>query len=203
MNFVADRGPPSNQPAACGGVDRLARLLAACWPIVSGLRAGTFAHSDPPDERRQPPSELRDDVQDSDGSGVPNVGAPVCIDIDGRRIRLDGRTRRTSCTNAMPASASASSGRDAGSRDRRHRPGEDEGVMMVADCPPHCAARASLRPIRAATTLMRLVITVRSPRSPPPIRPAPRLSAAQVPAVPAMNGLSLQRMRVHHVRCAC
>ena len=45
----------------------------------------------------------------SAGSGVPNVGAPVCIDIElANDPNTTGAPGRTSCVNAMPASASAS-----------------------------------------------------------------------------------------------
>ena len=45
----------------------------------------------------------------SAGSGVPNVGAPVCIDIElAKEPNTTGAPGRTSCTNAMPTSASAS-----------------------------------------------------------------------------------------------
>ena len=45
----------------------------------------------------------------SAGSGVPNVGAPDCIDIeDANEPKTTGAPGRTSCTYVMPASASAS-----------------------------------------------------------------------------------------------
>ncbi len=44
----------------------------------------------------------------SDGSGVPNVGAPDCIDIDDAKLpEHDRRAGRTSWTNVIPPSASA------------------------------------------------------------------------------------------------
>ena len=40
---------------------------------------------------------------------MPNVGAPVCIDIDdANEPKTTGAPGRTSCTKVMPASASAS-----------------------------------------------------------------------------------------------
>ena len=43
------------------------------------------------------------------GSGVPNVGAPVCIDIElANDPKITGAPGRTSCVNAMPANDSAS-----------------------------------------------------------------------------------------------
>src|SRR4029078_5360979 len=45
----------------------------------------------------------------SAGSGVPNVGAPDCIDIHEAKLpRTTGAPGRTSWTNVIPASASAS-----------------------------------------------------------------------------------------------
>ena len=44
----------------------------------------------------------------SAGSGVPNVGAPVCIDIElANEPKITGAPGRTSCTKAIPAIASA------------------------------------------------------------------------------------------------
>jgi len=44
----------------------------------------------------------------SAGSGVPKVGAPDCIEIDEAKLpSTTGAPGRTSCTNVMPASASA------------------------------------------------------------------------------------------------
>ena len=45
----------------------------------------------------------------SAGSGVPNVGAPLCIDIElANEPNTTGAPGRTSWTNVIPASASAS-----------------------------------------------------------------------------------------------
>ena len=45
----------------------------------------------------------------SAGSGVPNVGAPDCIDIElANDPKTTGAPGRTSWTNVIPASASAS-----------------------------------------------------------------------------------------------
>ena len=45
----------------------------------------------------------------SAGSGVPNVGAPDCIETDDAKLpNTTGAPGLTSCANAMPASASAS-----------------------------------------------------------------------------------------------
>ena len=45
----------------------------------------------------------------SAGSGVPNVGAPDCIEIDEAKLpKITGAPGFTSCANDMPASASAS-----------------------------------------------------------------------------------------------
>ncbi|CAB4535135.1 unannotated protein [freshwater metagenome] len=42
------------------------------------------------------------------GSGVPKVGAPVCIDIDdANEPMITGAPGRTSCVKVIPASASA------------------------------------------------------------------------------------------------
>ena len=42
------------------------------------------------------------------GSGVPNVGAPVCIDIDeANEPKITGAPGRIIWVNAMPANASA------------------------------------------------------------------------------------------------
>ena len=42
------------------------------------------------------------------GSGVPNVGAPVCMLIElANEPKTTGAPGRTSCVNVMPASASA------------------------------------------------------------------------------------------------
>src|SRR6185436_2969648 len=69
------------------------------------------ADSAPPDRNGTPRrrASCATTYSTSDGSGVPNVGAPVCIDIDeANDPKTTGAPGRTSCTNAIPASASAS-----------------------------------------------------------------------------------------------
>ena len=64
----------------------------------------------------------------SAGSGVPNVGAPDCIEIEEAKLpKITGAPGFTSCVSAMPASASARVCADgAGHRHRRHRAGQNE-----------------------------------------------------------------------------
>ena len=62
-------------------------------------------------------------------SGVPKVGAPLCIDIELRKLpKITGDPGRQSWPRAMPAMASASvCAIVPADRDRRHRARQDEG----------------------------------------------------------------------------
>src|SRR5689334_1167894 len=84
----------------------VAALSYAAWA------SATFeAHRLPPDRNGTPSRRASAAItyRTRAGSGVPNVGAPDCIEIDDAKDpRITGAPGRTSCTNAMPASASAS-----------------------------------------------------------------------------------------------
>src|SRR4029453_14217948 len=74
--------------------------------------SGSFeAHSEPPERNGTPSRRASAATVYSTiaGSGVPNVGAPVCIDIElANDPKITGAPGRTSCVNAIPANDSAS-----------------------------------------------------------------------------------------------
>src|SRR5882757_5923351 len=106
--------PPSSQPAVCNtkftparqvGTSVLADSYAACASAI------LEAHSPPPERNGTPRRRASAAIEysTSAGSGVPKVGAPDCIEIDDAKLpRTTGVPGFTSCTNAMPAMASAS-----------------------------------------------------------------------------------------------
>jgi hypothetical protein len=66
--------------------------------------------SDPPERKGTPSRRARwaTTYRTSAGSGVPKVGAPVCIDIDdAKEPKITGAPGFTSWTNVIPAKASA------------------------------------------------------------------------------------------------
>src|SRR5258706_7063856 len=68
------------------------------------------AHRLPPDRNGTPSRRASAAMtyRTSAGSGVPKVGAPDCIEIELAKLpRTTGAPGRTSCTNVMPARASA------------------------------------------------------------------------------------------------
>src|SRR2546426_5693097 len=105
--------PPSSQPAAWRTKFTPARIVG--WSVAADSYAawasGTFeAHRLPPDRNGTPRRRARAAIayRTRAGSGVPNVGAPDCIDRElANEPRTTGAPGRTSWTNAMPPSASA------------------------------------------------------------------------------------------------
>src|SRR6187200_1464719 len=105
--------PPSSQPAACStkftppstvGCRVLADSYAACASGIFDAVSDPPLRNGTPSRRAQAASVYRT----SAGSGVPNVGAPDCIDIDeANDPNTTGAPGRTSWTYAIPASASA------------------------------------------------------------------------------------------------
>src|ERR1700683_3193851 len=105
--------PPSSQPATCStkltppkhvGSSVLADSNAAC-------ASGIFdAHRLPPERKGTPRRRASAAMEYSTnaGSGVPQVGAPDCIEIDEAKLpSTTGAPGLTSCTSASPATASA------------------------------------------------------------------------------------------------
>src|SRR5215207_4436615 len=198
--------PPSSQPAACSTKltpPRIVGCSVAADSYAACASGSLEAQSEPPDRNGTPSLRARAATVYSTiaGSGVPNVGAPVCIDIElANEPNTTGAPGRTSCVNAMPAKDSASvwaatpadvAGAIA--------PARMNGVMMVAWLlPAYTSAAASMLASHTSgeEALMRLVITVRSWRSPPKaIRASSTESAARSPAVTEpMKPLSLYLM---------
>ena len=91
-------------PAISAGM-KVAMLSDAAWA------SGTFeAQRLPPDRKGTPRRRARAATvyRTRAGSGVPNVGAPVCIDIElANDPNTTGAPGLTSCTKVMPARASA------------------------------------------------------------------------------------------------
>ena len=126
--------PPSSHPAVCStkltparqvGSKVLADSKAAC-------ASGIFdAHRLPPERNGIPRRRASAAMEYSTnaGSGVPNVGAPDCIEIEEAKLpSTTGAPGLTSCTNARPAKRFGEGLRDgAGDGDRRHRAGQNEG----------------------------------------------------------------------------
>ena len=132
--LVAD-GEPALEPA--GGVQDEVdpgedRRLRGRRGLVGGLGVGDLrgAQSEPPERNGTPSRRASAAItySTSAGSGVPNVGAPDCIDIElAKRPEHDRAPGRTSWTKVIPPSASASvCVAEPGHGDRRHRPGQDE-----------------------------------------------------------------------------
>src|SRR5256714_462933 len=105
--------PPSSQPAVCRtkltppstvGSMVLADSNAACASAIFA------AHSPPPERNGTPNRRARDAMvyRPSAGSGVPNVGAPDCIDSDEAKLPITtGAPGLTSWASVIPANDSA------------------------------------------------------------------------------------------------
>ncbi len=82
----------------------LADSLAACASAI-------FEPQSPPPDRKGTPTRRAKAAMANKtraGSGVPKVGAPDCMEIDEAKLpSTTGAPGLHSCTNAMPASASA------------------------------------------------------------------------------------------------
>ena len=133
------------------------------------------------------------------GSGVPNVGAPVCIDIElANEPNTTGAPGFTSCTNVMPARASARvCAATPATVTGAMAPARMKGLIMVAWLD---RAYASAAPSMVASqamgeeALMRLVITVFCcTKSSPKTKPARSMEswARSAAVTDPMNALSL------------
>ena len=125
--------PPSSQPAAWSTKlvpaitvgSSVAALSYAAWA------SGSFdAVSEPPERNGTPRrrASAATVYSTSAGSGVPNVGAPVCIDIE---LANEPKTTGAPGPHELDERHAGERlgqrlGDDAGRRRRRHRPGEDE-----------------------------------------------------------------------------
>ena len=131
----------------------LALSYAAC-------ASGNFDAVSEPPERNGTPSRRASAAtvySTIAGSGVPNVGAPVCMLIElANEPRMTGAPWRTSCTNVMPANDSARvCVATPALVDGAIAPARMNGVMMrglVGLGVGLGRGRASCRPTPAATT---------------------------------------------------
>ena len=105
--------PPSSHPAVCS-IKCTPASIEVCSVLADSYAAwasGIFEAHRPPPLRNGTPRRRASAAaiyMTCEGSGVPNVGAPDCIEIELLKVpNMTGAPGLTSCTKAMPASASA------------------------------------------------------------------------------------------------